>query len=206
MSNPNTNADPHLVTIHNVRLSYSDALFQPKQGRDNTGKPTGDPKYGSVFLLEKVGNKEDIAKLTAAALLTKKEKWQDKPVNLCRKCLRDGAEKEATDGYGPSVMFISASHTPRNGSKPRVVDQKFNDLTAEDGRPYAGCYVDAIVRCWAQDNGFGKALNWDLKTVQFRRHGKPFGGHAIDPKKYLTELPEDDTPVDQTPASVDSGI
>ena len=206
MSNPNTNADPHLVTIHNVRLSYSDALFVAKQGRDANGNPSGVASYGCVFLLDKVVNKEDIAKLTAAAHLTKKEKWQDKPVNLTGKSIRDGAEKEATDGYGPGVVFISARHTPRNGSKPRVVDQKFNDLTAEDGRPYAGCYVDAIVRCWPQDNNFGKRLNWDLKTVQFRRHGKPFGTPAIDPKKYLSELPDDDSQVDSTAATADQGI
>ncbi len=206
MSNSNTNADPHLVTIHNVRLSYSDALFVAKQGRDKAGNPTGVAAYGCVFLLDKVVNKEDIAKLTAAAILTKKEKWQDKPVNLTGKSIRDGDEKEATDGYGPSIVFISARHTPRNGSKPRVVDQKFSVLTAEDGRPYAGCYVDAIVRCWPQDNDFGKRLNWDLKTVQFRRHGKPFGTPAIDPKKYLSELPDDDSQVDSTATTADQGI
>jgi len=197
MSTNPTTEDPHRCVIHNVRLSYSDALFAPKQGRDAAGQPSGTAAYGCVFLLDKVQNKADIERLTKAALFTKKEKWQDKPVNLIGKSIRDGSEKEATDGYGPSIVFISARNTPKNGSKPAVVDQKFNKLNAEDGKPYAGCYVDAIVRCWAQDNGFGKRINWDLQTVQFRRHGKPFGAGEIDPKKYLQELPdEDETPVD----------
>lgn len=201
MSNP-TNTDPHVVTIHDVRLSFPN-LFKAKQGTDAKGQPSGEAKFGAVFLLEKVKNKADIAKLTTAAQFTKKEKWQDKVVNLIGKCIREGSEKEATDGYGATNVFISASNTHR----VPIVDQKLQPLSPEDGKPYAGCYVDATVRCWAQDNSYGKRLNWSLVNVQYRRKGDPFGEKPIPVESTLGELPdEDDGQVDQTPAAADSNI
>ena len=196
------NTDPHIVTIHDVRLSFPN-LFAAKQAKDANGQPTGKATFSAVFLLSTVKNKADIAKLTAAAVFTKKEKWQDKPVNLIGKSIREGSEKEATDGYGPEVVFISA----RNERRVPVVDQKLRPLTGEDGKPYAGCYVDATVRCWAQDNSYGKRLNWGLVNVQYRRAGDPFGEKPIPVESTLAELPDEDGgQVDQTPASVDSGI
>lgn len=189
----NPNADPHIVTIHDVRLSFPN-LFKPRMGTDKvTGQPTGKATYSAVFLLDKGRNKDDIARLTAAALFTKKEKWQDKPVNLAGKSIRDGSDKEATDGYGPSIVFISA----RNERKIPVVDQQLAPLAEDSGKPYAGCYVDATVRCWAQDNANGKRLNWGLVNVQYRRKGEPFGEKPIPVESTLGRLPdEDESPVD----------
>lgn len=166
----NQQSDPKTVLIENVRLSFP-ALFKPKQGTDRDGKPQGEPKYSAVFLLDKETNKKDIAKLTAAALFAKREKWQDKPVNLTGKSIRDGSEKEATDGYGPKVVFISSA----NKTRPTVVGRKLEPLVETDGKPYAGCYVNVEVRAWAQDNSYGKRINWSLQKVQFVRDGEPFG-------------------------------
>ena len=50
------------------------------------------------------------------------------------------------------------------------------------GRPYAGCYVNAVLEFWAQDNKFGKRVNATLMGVQFFRDGDAFsgGGAASD--------------------------
>lgn len=193
------NSDPHIVTIHDVRLSFP-ALHTPKQPVVN-GVASGKASYSAVFLLHKVKNKADIEKLTKAALFTKTEKWQNKPVNLTGKSIRDGMEKEATDGYGPDVVFISA----RNERKVPVVDQKLQPLDPESGLPYAGCYVDATVRCWAQDNQYGKRLNWGLVNVQYRRKGDPFGEKPIPVESTLSELPnEDEAPVDAPTGAANS--
>lgn len=190
MSNPNQ-SDPHVVRIENVRLSFPQ-LFEAKQGRDGNGNPSGKAVFSAVFLLDKVKNKADIERLTKAAQFVKQEKWQGKPVNLTGKSIRDGTEKEATDGYGPGVVFISA----RNEKRPGVVNRDLSPLTAEDGRPYAGCYVNATVRCWAQDNGFGKRINWQLRNVQFVRDGEPFGEKPTPPEQEFAALPDDGGAVD----------
>jgi hypothetical protein len=183
--NPNT-PDPHVVKIENVRLSFPQ-LFQAKQGKDANGQPQGKAVFSAVFILDKVKNKADIDRLTKAALFTKQEKWQGKPVNLTGKSIRDGNEKEATDGYGPSIMFISA----RNEKRPGVVNRDLTPLTAEDGKPYAGCYVNATVRCWAQDNGYGKRINWALRNVQFLKDGEPFGEKPVAAEQEFTAVADD---------------
>lgn len=179
--------DPHLVTIHNVRLSYP-SLDKASQGRDASGQPQGKAVFSAVFILDKVTNKADLDKLTATAVMTKKEKWKDKAVNLTGRSIRDGSEKEATDGYGPKIMFISS----RNERKPQIVNRDLAAIGAEDEQfPYAGCFVDARVRCWAQDNSFGKRINWSLEVVQFRRHGEPFGQKAAPADATMSKIADE---------------
>ncbi len=195
--------DPHLVTIHNVRLSYAE-LFVAKQGRDAAGAPQGKAVFSCAFILDKAKNAEDLKKLTAAAIFTKKEKWKDKAVNLTGRSIRDGSEKEATDGYGPNVMFISA----RNEKRPQIVDRNLAAITAEDPQaPYSGCYVDARVRCWAQDNSYGKRINWSLEVVQFRKDGDPFGQKMAPAEATMSKIADEgDGQVDQSASSAHEAI
>jgi hypothetical protein len=192
-------SDPHLVTIRNVRLSFP-VLFEPRAFKNPDGTFAGTPKRSATFLLDKAKNKADIDALTKAALHTKKEKWQDKPVNLTGKSIRDGSEKEATDGYGPGIVFISASQTPKPGDNWSrcVVDEKLNPVTAEDAKFYAGCYVNATVKAWAQDNSYGKRINWQLVNIQYLRKGEPFGEKPVPVSATLKEeaVEEDGSQVD----------
>jgi len=59
-----------------------------------------------------------------------------------------------------------------------VVDRDRTPLVAADGKPYAGCYVTAIVELWPQDNQYGRRINATLSGVQFERDGDAFGGSA----------------------------
>ena len=78
-------------------------------------------------------------------------------------------------------MFISA----RSKSRPTVVDRDKTPLTEQDGRPYGGCFVNAIVELWAQDNQFGKRINATLAGVQFLKDGDAFGGsRPADPDEF----------------------
>ena len=63
-----------------------------------------------------------------------------------------------------------------NKVRPLVIDSNKTPLTAADGKPYAGCYVDVIVEFWAQDNSYGKRVNATLSGVQFRADGDAFSG------------------------------
>jgi hypothetical protein len=166
-----TTTDPLIVklTKRPVRLSYPN-LFTPKSGPEG-----GKAAYSASFLLDKKRNAEDIAAIRTAIEAAKKAQWNGKPVTLKGTCLRDGAEKEGVDGYGPDVMFISA----RNEKRPGVVGPDLTPLTADDNKPYAGCYVYATIRVWAQDNKFGKRVNASLRNVQFVKDGAPFGEKVV---------------------------
>jgi hypothetical protein len=75
-------------------------------------------------------------------------------------------------------MFVSS----RNKTRPLVIDRDKSPLTAQDGRPYAGCFVHASIELWAQDNAYGKRINASLRGVQFFKDGDAFagGGAASD--------------------------
>lgn len=184
-------SDPKTVVIRNVRLSFPN-LFRPSAAKGKDGQPQGEPVFSSAFILDKKANAADIKALEAAVALVKKEKWQGKPVNMKNKSIRDGAEKAATEGYGDAIVFISA----RNKRRPMVVDRNPTVPIVEgDPRLFAGCYVNAEVSAWAQDNQFGKGVNWSLNKVQYVREGDPFGEGQRPVEESFSNLEEDNSAV-----------
>lgn len=169
------------LTINNVRLSYPN-LFKPKAMQE------GDtPKYSAAFILDTTKHAKDIAAIKAAMNQVAEEKWgKGKVPKGVKYCLRSGEEegRKDVDGYGPGTMFFNAS----NDKKIPVVGRNVEPLTAEDGKPYAGCYVNVMVRFWAQDNSYGKRVNAQLRTVQFVKDGQAFGDKPTDPKAAFQDL------------------
>ncbi len=52
-------------------------------------------------------------------------------------------------------------------------------MAEEDGVIYAGCYVNASIEIWAQDNQYGKAIRATLRGVQFFRDGDAFTANNV---------------------------
>ena len=159
------------VTIENARLAFPD-LFEAKAFEG------GKPKFGAAFLMQP--DNPAIEKLRAAEEAVAAEKWGAKAAtNLKeirangREVVQDGDKKASYDGYA-GMLFVNANSDIR----PSVYDRDKTPLVATDGRPYAGCYVDAIVEVWAQDNKFGKRINAQLTGVRFRRDGDSFSAGA----------------------------
>lgn len=163
-----TNASPAgRIMLRNVRLAFP-ALFEPSSYGD------GDPAYSATLLMESA-QAEAVDKAIAAVA---KEKWgakadtQLKALRAAGKvCLRDGDEKADYDGF-EGMMFVAA----RSKTRPTVVDGQRQPLAQSDGRIYAGCYVNASIDIWAQDNAYGKRVNATLRGIQFVRDGEAFGG------------------------------
>jgi hypothetical protein len=63
-------------------------------------------------------------------------------------------------------------------------------LTEDDNVVYAGCYVNAIITLWVQNNSYGKRVNAQLDGVQFAKDGEPFGAGGIDADEF--DLLDDD--------------
>ena len=149
----------------NVRLSYP-ALFTAKKA---PGSQTA--KFGCTIILDKRTDAAQIQSIKQLAAKIAQDKWQGKAKGI-KLCLRDGVEKEGTEGYGPDVMFFNTSSTVR----PVVVDRQRNPLVETDGKCYPGCRVNVVVRLWAQDNEFGKRVNAEIKAVQWWGDDTPLGG------------------------------
>jgi hypothetical protein len=159
------------IKLTNVRLSYP-SLFEAKSFTGNDGKPTK-PKFQAVFILDKKQHAELLKRIELETTKTAKEFFNGKLPHLKKKPIRDGAEKEDKDGYGPDVVFISTSSERR----PQIVDSDPTiPLVATDNRPYVGCYVNAIISFYAYDHKLGgKGVSCNLLAVQFLRDGDPFG-------------------------------
>lgn len=92
---------------------------------------------------------------------------------------------EPYDGY-VGMMVVSAA----NGRRPPVVDRNPGiPLTAEDGRPYSGCYVNMLVRFYCvkgADKG-GNGCFASLEAVQYLRPGDAFGAAPVDAKSVFDD-------------------
>jgi hypothetical protein len=140
------------VILSDVRTSYFYG-FEPYKG-DN-----GD-SYCSHFLM--APDHPGVALIKAAQRRAATAMWKDGAEAMLqalakqdRLCLHDGdTSKPGVDGY-KGMLFVSGN------SKKRftIVDGDRSPLTAADGRPYSGCYVNAIVQVWAQQNKWGKRIN-----------------------------------------------
>lgn len=151
--------------MQNVRLSFP-SLFQTAQfAGDDTGK------YEATFVLDKVEHAEVIKSIeTQIANLSKELKSK---LAADKICLKDGDELDRPEFQGK--MTIKASTKRR----PLVVNRDKSPITEDDNIVYAGCYVNAIVTLWPQNNNFGKRINAQLDGVQFNRDGEPFGDAGL---------------------------
>jgi Protein of unknown function (DUF2815) len=161
------------VKLNNVRLAFP-ALFEPK-----TVNGEGEPRFSAAFIFPP--DHPCVKEIEAAIAQVAKEKWGPKADSILKSlrtglkvCLHNGDEKAEYEGY-PGNMFVSAS----NKARPLVIDRDRSALTAADGKPYAGCYVNTSIDIWAMDNNFGKRINASLGGVQFYRDGDAFAGGGV---------------------------
>ena len=175
--------DPAKVQLKNVRLSFA-AIYKAKGFGGGRGDDNGEPKFSANFLIdpETREGKVNIGKMEDAIdYAISNHKWEGKTPKFpeAKLPLRDGDNSDRDEYEG--VMFVSAS----NAKRPRVLDADKLDVSeGDDGAPYSGCYVDAIVRVWAQDNKFGKRINASLEGIRFRDDGDAFGAAPLDPDEF----------------------
>lgn len=165
-----------MLLVKNARLSFP-SLFEATAFSEDQDK-----KYSATFLIEKNSDTHkaivaEMKRVAKAAWGEDAEKIMQRQAASTRKLLRDGDTEdgmtqagERKSGYDGCV-FIKAS----NKAAPVVVGRNKAPLTADSGLPYAGCYVNAQIDIWAQDNRFGKFLNCKLLAVQFWEDGDSFG-------------------------------
>lgn len=161
------------VILKNARLGFP-ALWEPK-AMDADSKP----RYGAALIIPP--DHPQVDELNNAIDKVGAEKWGVKgaaTVKALRQadkvCLHDGNLKADYDGFEGNLYVSAAS--PGDGPAPTVVDRARNRVGKADGIVYAGCYVNAVIDVWAQDNGFGKRVNASLSGIQFVRDGDAFGG------------------------------
>lgn len=158
-----------MIKLKNVRLSFPSLFRHEEFGGEDTGK------FAATFILDPDKHKAEIKELRDEINRLMKEELKAK-LPADKIALKDGDELGRPEFEGK--MTIKASTKRR----PLVIDRDKTPLSEEDDKPYAGCYVNAIVSLWAQNNQYGKRVNASLEGVQFSEHGEPFvtGGVDVD--------------------------
>lgn len=158
------------IQLKNVRLAFPD-LFVAVEYAKGDGKF----RFNANFLVEKDSEND---KLVRAAIKTEAAevlgKMADKTIAAWapqsnKFAYQDGDLKEY-EGY-PGNMVLSA----HSKGRPLVIDRNRVPLTASDGKPYSGCYVNAIVDIYVQP-GENPGLRCGFSGVQFYADGDAFAG------------------------------
>jgi len=153
------------IKIPSARLSFPSLFNMASFGGESTGK------FEATFILDKKEHAKQIEEIEAA--IAKLQKELKVKLASDKLCLKDGDEMERPEYQGK--MTIKASTKKR----PLVINRDKTPLTEDDNVVYAGCYVNAIITLWAQNNSYGKRVNAQLDGVQFVRDGEPFGDGGI---------------------------
>ena len=174
------------VKLNNVRLSF------PQLFEATTVNGEGKPAFSSSFLIDP--KDPQVAVINAAIETVAKDKWGAKAEATLKAiraadktCLHSGDLKANYDGF-EGMLFLSS----RNALRPLVIDTNKTPLTAQDGKPYAGCFVNASVELWVQDNNYGKRINATLMGVQFYKDGESFTGGGVADDSDFDDVSIDD--------------
>lgn len=194
------------VTLLNVRASFL-ALFTPDSREQDDGTIRETWKANFFIPKDNADNTIGIYKgqrmpalkaLKMAGQEARVKAWGEpseaKPhpkLKADRVFLRDG-DHEDWDGYaGQHYVSSNAPLADRPSAITNRKDGNGKWIEAEPGKqgaPYSGCYVNAVVEVWVQDNKHGKRLNCKLKAVQFFRDGEAFSANApVDVNEEFTD-------------------
>ena len=172
------------IMLKNVRVSFPHLFTRPVINGE-------EGKCGATLMLEPEAHAASIKTVKSHIAELIKTKLKGKKVPSDKLCLRDGDEKgrEEYEGY----MVLSAN----NKGKPIVIDNAGSGVITdeEDSLIYAGCYVNAKVRLWAQDNKYGKRINAELVSIQFASDGEPLDSTYVsvdDAMEGFGSVSEDD--------------
>jgi hypothetical protein len=167
------------MLVKNVRMAFP-AIFEPEAFGD------GDPAYGAKFIIPQ--EHPQLAEIRKAVAVAASEKWGEKAASVLA-LLKD--DKKVAWVEGPyrnkngdiydgfeGMYHLSTRNGGKAPVKPSVFDQQNRPLTQADGVVYSGCYVDASIEFYAQDNGYGRRINCSLRGVRKAGDGDSFGGGA----------------------------
>lgn len=180
-----------VIFLSNVRLSFP-KLIEPEAFQNNPDK-----KFSGDFLM--VPNGPNFATFMGEVGKIATEKWKDHAgavLQMCQadrklRCYGSGAEKIDKKTYKPYIGYEGMAYISANSNAdrpPRMIrldgtecdNANTMERVALARKLYGGCFVNAAVRPWAQDNQFGRAIRCELIAVQFFADGEPFGEGEVD--------------------------
>jgi hypothetical protein len=155
------------ILLPRVRLSFPSLFRFSTFGGDST------EKYDATFILDNAEHKTVIASIQSQIAVMVKEAFKTKTLPADKICLKDGSDSGREELEGKMVIKASTK------KRPMVLGKDKAPITEEDNIIYGGCYVNAVISLWPQDNQWGRRLNASLLGVQFHSDGEAFGDAGI---------------------------
>lgn len=180
-----------IILLSNTRLSFPN-LIEPRAAAEN---PNAVKKYSADFIMDQdtPAFKQFMAECGKLAL----EKWGEHANNVMQliqqdrrlRCYGSGSERIDKKTFAPYKGYEGKVYIAANRAEPPQMIQ--SDGTPVDPsntmgyqmlarKMYGGCYVNAAVRPWLQDNAHGRGIRCDLVAIQFHADGEAFGEGATD--------------------------
>lgn len=163
------------MQLKNVRLSFPNVFRKASFNGEET-------KYEATFLVPKSDTKTKEMIDQKIQMLLEEHKIK---VPRDKYAIKDG-DGSNYDGY-ENHWSIKASSKKR----PLVLDRNREILNEDDDKIYAGCYVNAIVDFWVQNNPYGKRVNCNLYGIQFVEDGEPLGNFVPSTPDDFDDLSDD---------------
>jgi hypothetical protein len=154
------------IKLNNVRLSFPSVFRKAQFNGEET-------KYEATLLISKTEQEELVKQIKSAISDKLKNDLKGAKLGADKLCMKDGDEI-GYDGYD-GHWSLKAS----NNKRPLVINKDKSPLTEDDNVIYSGCYINAIIELWAQNNAYGKRVNANLLAVQFAKDGEPFGDAGV---------------------------
>lgn len=155
------------IMLKNVRVSFPHLFKKPIINGD-------EGKHGASLMLDPKANKKEIAAIESAIDDLLGERNKGKSLASDKLCLRDGEDKGREEYEGYMVLSANSRKAPLVLGKQREVIKGEDDCEI-----YAGCYVNAKVSLWFQNNQYGKRVNCELIAIQFAKEGDSLDGGKV---------------------------
>lgn len=172
-----------LMFLNRVRTSYL-YCYEPFRGAPTAAQPNPVPIYKSDFLL--AANHVDLVRVAQKIEeIGNAHSWKNGSLTWAQAkevikannamCLKRGEIVAAGDPTYVGQFVLKGSN-----KKPfSIYDGARMPIPADSKiAPYAGCWVNAMVDIWAQDNEWGMRINATITGIQFVEHDQAFGGGA----------------------------
>ena len=165
------------VKLQNVRLAFPKLFVKDQYGN-----------YSATFIIEP--NTPAFKSVESAIAQVVQEDLTGKKPASDKICMRKSSDKGG-DYAGFTETNYALAANQKVGFKPNQLINRDKTPIESENVLYPGCYVNAVVSIWGQDNGWGRRVNCDLVGVQFLKDGDRLGraSPSIDDDDF-EELPE----------------
>ena len=181
-----------IIYLSNVRISFPQ-LVEPKKTTNEKGEVR--TAWSADFILP--SDSQQYKQVMQQYMSLANEKWKERAQTIMQmiqadrksRCYGNGAEKvnKTTllpyDGYEGNAYVSAISNR-----QPQMIQPNGQPVDASNSMAYqaiargiyGGCYVNAAIRLWLQENTHGRGVRCDLVAVQFSKDGDAFGGGGAD--------------------------